>query len=169
MIRSVEPKDAKDIANIYNDYILHSVATFEIAAISSEEMGKRISEISACYPYLVYEAEGQVIGYAYAHRWKERAAYRHTWETTVYVAPRFAHQGIGKRLMEQLIEACRKGDCHTLIACITGENTASLALHSGLGFKKVSLFKEVGMKFGRYLDVIDMELMCSPQIHSAIE
>ena len=95
MIRYAKLSDAKAIADIYNEYILHSVATFETEAVSEDEMYRRIADISSRFPYLVFEEGGQVIGYAYAHLWQERAAYCHTWETTFFekVGTKF-----GKRL-----------------------------------------------------------------------
>ena len=159
MIRPVKPDDAQAITDIYNEYILHSVATFETAALTVQEMRELIEGISARFPYLVFEAEGHVAGYAYAHLWHERAAYRQTWETTVYVAAGQAGKGIGTRLMQQLITACREDGCHALIACITHENTESCRLHRKLGFRQAALYTEVGRKFGRWLDVSDWELL----------
>ncbi len=103
--------------------------------------------------------DGKVLGYAYVHPWKERAAYHRTFETTVYVHPDFHHMGIATALMREIIRECRDLPVHALIACITGGNTASTSLHEKLGFKKVSEFKEVGEKFGRVLDVVDYELI----------
>lgn len=159
MIRSVRNDDATAIAHIYNGYISHSVASFETRTLSPGEMALRIGQIAAQYPYLVFEQKGIVAGYAYAHPWKERAAYHITWETTVYVHPAHLHQGIGEQLMRHLVDDCRKAGCHALIACITGGNTASCRLHEKIGFRQVSLFREVGEKFGALLDVVDYELL----------
>ena len=145
MIRYAKLSDAKAIADIYNEYILHSVATFETEAVSEDEMYRRIADISSRFPYLVFEEGGQVIGYAYAHLWQERAAYCHTWETPVYVSSSSARQGIGR-----------------LIACITHGNEASYALHRKLGFEQVAFFEKVGTKFGKRLDVTDWELILRP-------
>ncbi len=122
-------------------------------------MRHRIEHISHDFPYIVYEWEDRIIGYAYAHLWQERAAYRHTWETTVYVASHATGQGIGRMLMEQLIQICNTPDCHALIACITDGNTASIRLHEQLGFKQVAFYEKVGLKFGKRLNVVDMELL----------
>lgn len=159
MIRPVKPEDATDIANIYNEYVLHSVATFETEAVSVPEMRRRIERFSAQFPYFVFEDGNHVAGYAYAHLWQERAAYRQTWETTVYVSGRHVGKGIGTQLMSRLILSCHEAGCHALIACITHENAGSRRLHQKLGFRQVSLFKEVGWKFGRWLDVSDWELL----------
>ncbi|WP_455593544.1 N-acetyltransferase family protein [Bacteroides sp.] len=162
MIRPVELSDAKAIADIYNEYVINSVATFETEPVSENEMRKRVSEISSHFPYLVYEQGGMVAGYCYAHAWKEKSAYKYTLETTVYLSPQFQGKGIGKQLMEKLIDECRKGGYRVLIACITVDNEASNSMHLKLGFKQVSLFEKVGVKFGRQLDVADYELLLIP-------
>ncbi len=96
--------------------------------------------------------------FRYARPWKERAAYNKTLETTVYLSPRYQGKGVGKLLMSKLIEECAKRGDHVLIACITAENEASRMFHSKLGCKQVSLFENVGIKFGCELDVADYEL-----------
>lgn len=121
-------------------------------------MQKRISDIASSFPYFVYEDQGRVVGYAYVHRWKERAAYVHTLETTVYLNPDLRHSGIGTTLMQHVINECRAQNYKVLIACITVDNSDSLEFHKHLGFTQASLFHNVGEKFGRFLDVIDMEL-----------
>lgn len=159
MIRNVNTDDAAAINSIYNEYILNSVASFETELLSEEQMNDRINDISGRFPYMVYEDNGKILGYCYAHPWKERAAYAGTWETTVYVAPDSLRNGIGETLMKRLIEECRMAGIHSLIACITGSNTPSIRLHEKLGFSKVSYFPEVGQKFGRLLDVTDYQLI----------
>ena len=126
MIRDVKPQDATAITKIYNEYITNSIISFETEPLTEEDMLSRIVQISSKYPYLVYETGGIVVGYCYAHAWKERAAYR------------------------------------ALIACITDDNIASKSLHIRLGFKQVSHFKKVGLKFDRWLDVVDYELLLTP-------
>ena len=149
MIRNVSSQDAKAIVDIYNEYVVNSVATFETEPLRVEEMEGRIAGISASYPYLVYVDHDEVVGYCYA---------QYTLETTVYLSPRYKGKGIGRQLMERLIEECRAGGYHALIACITEGNEASCSLHEKLGFKKVSHFEKVGLKFERWLDVVDYEL-----------
>ena len=159
IIRPVELSDSNAITEIYNHYILNSVASFETEALSIEMMRNRISEISVNFPYFVCEIDGHIAGYCYAHPWKERAAYRFTLETTVYISPQHLHEGIGKILMEKLINSCTERGFHALIACITGNNEASIALHEKLGFKKVSHFEKVGYKHNQILDVVDYQLL----------
>lgn len=159
MIRAVKSSDAEAIANIYNPCIAHTTITFETEAVSVEEMRHRIETISASFPYYVYEEDGQILGYCYAHLWKERAAYAHTLETTVYLASEAQGKGIGTLLMRHLIRECKMRGFHALIACITEGNAPSIRMHQKLGFKPVSHFEQVGNKFGKWLGVDDMELI----------
>lgn len=163
MIREVRPEDTGSITAIYNEYVAHSVITFETEPVREEEMRSRITGIVSHFPYFVYETEGKIAGYCYAHAWKERAAYRYTLETTVYLASEYQGKGIGKQLMQTLINECRHRGYHALIACITEGNEASNSLHQKLGFKQVSHFEKVGLKFDRWLDVFDYELILIPE------
>ena len=159
MIREVRQEDAAAIAAINNHYVMHSDASFDTEPTDGETMRQRIAAIAAACPYFVCEEEGEVVGYCFAHPWKARPAYGLTLETTVYLAPGHTGKGIGRALMLQLIEACRRRGIHVLIACIAGGNRPSIALHEALGFQAVSHFREVGRKFGRWLDVVDYELI----------
>ncbi len=159
MIRPVHSADAPAIASIYADYVRDTTVSFELTPPTIQQMQERIAALSVQYPYFAYERDGQLLGYCYAHAWKERAAYTHTWETTIYLAPTAKECGIGTALMQRLIEACRAAGCHALIACITDDNMASRAFHEKLGFRKVSHFSQVGFKFGQWLDVTDYQLV----------
>lgn len=147
-----------EITEIYNHYVLDTDISFETEPVSVGEMTRRMEMYSAKQPYFVCETDGHIAGYCYAHPWKGYAAYAGTLETTVYLDPRFTRRGIGRMLMERLITACREAGFDSLIACITYGNEASCRLHERLGFREVSHFKEVGRKFGRMLDVVDMQL-----------
>lgn len=159
MIRHVRLSDAKAIANIYNIYVEESVISFEVEPLTEAAMRERIDAIASEFPYLVWEEQGTILGYCYAHPWKERAAYGRTLETTIYLAPDAKGSGIGTKLMRRLIDECRSVGYRALIACITADNEESVCFHQRLGFQKVSHFKSVGMKFGRWLDVVDYELL----------
>lgn len=159
MIRQVEDKDISAIAAIYNEYVEHSTATFDTDKVTPTEMKLRAENIFPEFPYFVYENDGRVVGYCYAHKWKEKTAYQNSVETTVYVSPEYKHFGIGTKLMLKLIAECRERKFHSLIACITGGNEASILLHEKLGFEKVSYFKEVGRKFDSWLDIVDYQLL----------
>lgn len=158
MIRKVQTEDAEAIAAIYNHYIAQTTITFETEPVSTEEMKRRILSISRNYPYWIYEEKGEIAGYCYAHQWKEKEAYQCTAETTIYIKPEYTGKGIGKKMMLHLTNSCRERNLHTLIACITYPNEASMHLHEQLGFQLVSHFHEVGRKFDQWLDVCDYEL-----------
>lgn len=163
-IRVVDVGDAAEIAEIYNDYIVNTTVSFEIEALDEEQMARRIAGLSASHPYFVAQDKaGHVVGFCYAHPWKERAAYSATWETTIYLRRNACGTGLGRRLMEVLTDACLRRGAHALIACITADNSNSLDFHRKIGFNEVSRFKEVGRKFNRWLDVVDMELILPRQ------
>lgn len=159
MIRRVTEADASRIAEIYNHYVLQTSISFETETVTGDEMLRRIRVLSSEFPYFVYEADGVVEGYCYVHRWKERAAYRNTLETTVYMAHGCEHRGWGRELMQKLIDECRMMGYHSLIACITADNEPSIRFHRRLGFTQVSHYREVGRKFNRWLDVCDYQLL----------
>ena len=159
MIRYVTQRDVKRITEIYNDYIINTTISFEVKPLTEDEMRNRIESVLAHGPFLVWEEDGEIAGYCYAHPWKERAAYHNTLETTVYLAPQYFRRGIGSQLMRELINQCRVNNIKVLIACITANNEASIKMHEALGFKQVSYFSQVGEKFGQSLDVIDMQLI----------
>jgi L-amino acid N-acyltransferase YncA len=153
-IRNATPDDAKAIVDIYNPYILDSLVTFEEQSVTQQEMAGRILGVSeAELPWLVAEVEGRIVGYAYATRWRVRPAYRYSVESTVYLAPAAAGQGIGSRLYTELFLQLREKKIHVVIAGIVQPNAASVALHERLGFRKVAHFAEVGFKFGGWHDV----------------
>jgi len=159
MIRNVKPCDAPDIALIYNYYIENTTITFETDPVSTEEMSERIAAISEKYPYLVYEESGKIAGYCYVSSWKKKAAYQKTVESTIYIDKAFQGKGIGRALMNKLINELREKTFHAVIACITTPNPSSIKLHEELGFRQVSEFREVGFKFEKWLDVGDWELL----------
>lgn len=159
MIRNVRPEDAGAIAAIYNEYITRSTISFETEPLTVAAMAARIGRLAADFPYFVYETESGLVGYCYAHPWKERAAYCHTLETTVYLAPGYVGRGIGTQLMSRLVDECRRRGYHALVACITAGNGPSIALHERLGFRRVAEYMEVGRKFGQWLGVVDYELV----------
>ena len=154
VFRVVKRSDSGHIAEIYNPYITGSTITFEEQPITAAEIKKRILASRAVnLPWLCAEKDGDVIGYAYAARWRERSAYRYTAETTIYLQKEFSGAGIGKLLYQRLLDEVRAAGIHTVMAVITLPNPTSVALHEGLGFTKVAHFAEVGFKFNRWLDV----------------
>ena len=153
MIREYQEKDCKDIASIYNFYIENTHHTFETKSISDEEMKERIKGISRIYPFLVYEEDKKILGYAYASRWKVRQAYDHTVESSVYLKKASFGKGIGTKLSLALIDELRKTDIHCVLAGISLPNPASISLHEKLGYKKSGVLREVGYKFEKWIDV----------------
>lgn len=161
-LRPVRETDAEQIARIYNRYVLQTTVSFETEALTVAQMLQRIRQISENFPYYVLTPAGdeeKVVGYCCAHPWKERRAYYLTYEVTIYLDPENKGRGGGRLMMERLVDDCRRMGCRALIACITTENTASIAFHGKMGYKEVSHFRKVGHKFGRFLDVTDMELL----------
>jgi len=155
VIRPVRSSDAGALAEIYNHYVLNTVVSFEELPVAAEEMALRIDRNGAAgWPWLVAEAEGGApAGYAYAGPWQVRCAYQHTVELTIYLSPRHAGAGLGTRLYGQLFEALRDTPAHTAIGAIALPNPASVALHEKFGMTRVGQFREVGFKFGRWIDV----------------
>ncbi len=159
MIRPVKTSDIAEICDIYNHYVLTSTITFEETAVSVEDMSDRVADISAKYPWLVYEHEGKVAGYAYAGPWKSRCAYRHSVESTIYLRHDMLGQGMGFKLYGALIEELGKTDTHGVIGGVALPNEGSIALHKKLGFEQVAHFKEVGYKFDTWIDVTYWEMI----------
>lgn len=153
MIRSATPADAAAICAIYNHYVLETAITFEEAAVRPVEMESRIRETLTALPWLVWDHEGTVRGYAYASKWKGRCAYRHSAEVTVYLDADFVGRGIGAQLYKALLTDLRQRNIHAAIGGIALPNPASIALHERLGFRKVAHFEQVGWKFDRWIDV----------------
>jgi L-amino acid N-acyltransferase YncA len=154
MIRPATAADAGAMARIYNHYITNTIVTFEEDPIGPVDMAARLGDVTAAtLPWIVLEQAGEVVGYAYASRWKDRLGYRFAVESTVYLAPSATGKGLGKQLYERLVAILREGPAHVVIGGIALPNAASVALHERIGFAKVAHFKEVGFKFDRWIDV----------------
>lgn len=153
-IRSATINDALSISEIYNYYVVNSVVTFEEEPVSQQEMQNRISEVHSCsLPWLVAESSNNILGYAYGTKWKARAAYRHSVEITIYLRNGLAGKGLGSQLYAALFEALRSKDINAVIGGIALPNPVSVALHEKFGMEKVAHFKNVGCKFGKWVDV----------------
>lgn len=153
IIRPALHSDAAQICAIYNPYIEATHVTFEEELVKADTMAERIEAILPVLPWLVWEERHEIIGYAYAARWKERSAYRRSVESTIYLRPDAVRQGVGTRLYTALLEALCGRALHTVIGGIALPNDASVALHEKLGFAKIAQFHEVGRKFDRWIDV----------------
>lgn len=153
MIREVKLKDAKEIVDIYNYYILNTNITFEENALTADEMEERIIEKTAKHPWIVYEKDGQVIGYAYLSQWHGRSAYRFSKEASIYLDINEKGNGIGKILFEKLLERAKEYKVHSIVSGITIPNDASISMHEKYGFKKIAEFEEIGYKNNQWLNV----------------
>lgn len=159
MLRHCTPTDAAQICDIYNYYVRDTVVTFEESPVLEADMSGRIADITSHWPWLVWEVDGAILGYAYATPWKARAAYRHAVESSIYLAPQATGQGLGSRLYTALLADLRQAGLHCVIGGAALPNPASVALHKRLGFSKVAEFREVGFKCGRWIDVAYWQLM----------
>lgn len=153
-IRKVRLEDASAIAEIYNFYIENSIATFETEKVSAEDFQKRIEQtLKQNLPYFVSEENGELLGYAYASKWKDRFAYRFSVEVTVYLSTNATGKGLGTQLYQELFNALTQLGFHTAIGGISLPNPASEALHEKMGMVKVAHFQQVGYKFNQWIDV----------------
>jgi L-amino acid N-acyltransferase YncA len=153
-IRAATSADAAAIVRIYNYYIQNTVATFEEETIAPGGMAARIDEVvNQALPWLVLEDDNRVLGYAYANEWRNRTAYRFSAEVTVYLAQGESGHGYGTRLYAQLLSRLKEHGMHTAVGVIALPNPASIALHERFGMFKVAHLKEMGWKFGQWLDV----------------
>lgn len=159
MIRPARAADASAICAIYNHYVKTTAISFEGVPVCADEMARRISDVIAHLPWMVFEHEGIVVGYAYATKWRARDAYRHSVECTVYVSPAHGRTGIGSALYQELIPALRERGVHVAIAGIALPNPASVSVHEQCGFEKVAHFRQVGRKFDQWIDVGYWELL----------
>ena len=158
-IRVARPGDADAIAAIYNHYVDTSTATFELSRVDPGAMAARMADVASHgLPWLVAEADGVVVGYAYAGRWRAREGYRHSVESSIYLSPDATGRGLGAQLYQALIERLRALDVHAVIGGVALPNPASEVLHERFGFEPVARFREVGRKFGQWIDVAYWEL-----------
>ena len=154
LIRPATLDDAEAVARIYNHYIRDTVVTFEEDVVSIQEMTGRLGKVTASsLPWVVAEENGSVLGYAYASAWHGRCAYRFSTEITVYLAPGAQGKGLGSKLYDTLFARLKDKGIHTVIGGIALPNPASVALHEKFGMTQVAHFKEVGFKFGQWIDV----------------
>ncbi len=157
-VRDATPGDAQAIAAIYAHHVLHGTATFDTEPRSGEETAARIAAITAAgLPFLVAEVAGGIAGYAYATRFRDRAAYAATCEDSIYIDPAHMGRGIGSALLAELVRRCEAAGYRQMIAVVGGGEPASIALHRRLGFTHAGTMRSVGRKFGRWLDTVYMQ------------
>jgi L-amino acid N-acyltransferase len=158
-VRPAGEADLPRILEIYNHEVTSSTATYDTEPRTEEEHRRWFHHHGPAYPVLVAEREGLVCGWASLSPWSDRLAYCKSVEVSVYVAGECRRSGVGRTLLEALITAARERGHHALLSRISADNEPSIRLHEVLGFDTVGTLKEVGVKFGRLLDVAIMELL----------
>ena len=157
MLRIATASDIPAMLEIYGPYVLHSTATFEYTVPTFEEFARRFDAITAQYPWLVWEENGEILGYAYASAPYTRAAYAWCAEPSIYLRGDARGRGIGTKLYTALETVLQKQGYYILYALVTGENAESLAFHEKFSYEKRAFFPDCGIKFGRWLGVFWME------------
>lgn len=160
-IRPAEVKDIGTITEIYNDAILNTTATFDTEIKTTDERTVWFNSHDENHPVLVGEINGAVIAWASLTRWSDRCAYDKTAEVSVYVEKKYRGIGVGKRLLEQLVLRAEECGIHYILSRITEGNESSIHLHELFGFEHVGVMKEVGFKFGKFLNVTLMQKVFS--------
>ena len=153
MIRTLKEEDIGECLAIYNWYIANSPATFETEPLSPEAFQDRVHGIMKKYPWIVYEDEGKILGYAYLSAFNERAAYDWTCDLAIYLDHEARGRGIGSALMAVILDLAERDGYHCMTSIITEGNRASEHIHEKFGFKKLGFFPNVGYKNGKWLGV----------------
>lgn len=160
-IRPASETDLVAINDIYNHFVHHSTCTYQEEPELIEDRRRWFNHHGEKHPVIVAEAAGRVIGWGSLSPFHPRSAYRRTVENSIYIHHDYHRRGVGSLLLEDLIARSRQLGHRVIIAGIDGEQVASMALHAKFGFEKVGHLKRVGFKFGRWLDVIYMQLSLS--------
>src|SRR4051812_6360258 len=158
-IRPATPGDIPAITRIYAHAVRHGTASFELEVPDEAEMAQRMQALGAGrFPYIAAEADGHLLGYAYAGPYRTRPAYRFAVEDSIYIAPDAQRRGVGRRLLDDLISRCEARGFRQMIAVIgDSANVASIELHRAAGFYPIGTFDNCGFKFGRWLDSVLMQ------------
>jgi len=159
IIREARVEDLKEIFAIYNEEVLHGIATFDTEPVEEEEQINWLLKREAKHPVLVGEVEGKIAVWGSLNPYSPRKAYDLTATESVYVHKDFRGRGYGEKMLVALLEEARNRGLRALLALIAAENEASLRLHAKCGFQKVGELKKVGFKFGRWLDVVILEYL----------
>ena len=160
-IRFAAAADAAALLGIYGQYI-DTPITFECALPSEEAFRRRVAEYGAACPYLVWEEDGRILGYAYAHRLGERAAYQWSAELSIYLGRDSTGRGLGRRLYGALMELLRLQGVRTAYGCVTLPNAGSEGLHAAMGFRRTGTWHSAGFKCGAWRDVGWFEKAIAP-------
>ena len=170
IIRKAVEKDLPDMLDIYNDAIVNTTAVYDYKP-HTLDMRKKWFEDKAKnnIPVLVAETDHQISGFASYGPFRAWAAYKYSVEHSVYVHQNFRRQGIAKKLLQVLIEEVKQKDLHTIIAGIDASNSVSIHLHKQLGFEEAGCIKQAGYKFGKWLDLLFMQLILENDLHPSEE
>lgn len=152
-IRKALISDVPAMAHIYNQAILETVATFDLAPQSIDDRIKWFHKYGGRYPLIVAEIDGEVAGYSTLSPFRDKEAYERTTELSIYISPSYQGKGIGNKLMQEILNLAKSHGHHAVIGGITGGNAASIRLHEKFGFQYIGCFKEVGYKFNQWQDV----------------
>ncbi len=157
MLRLATVEDAEAIRSIYNVEVTTSTVTFDLEPRSLQAQRDWLAARSGAHSAIVAEEAGRVIGFASLSPWKDRPAYRTSVEDSVYVHRDHQGTGVGRLLLTRLLEVANESGFHAVFGRIVGGHEASIALHQAVGFEIIGVEKEVGRKFGRWLDVVVVE------------
>jgi phosphinothricin acetyltransferase len=158
-VRLAVQDDAEAVRAIYNLEVTESTATFDLVPRTLEQQRAWLADHAGAHPALVAVDGGEVVGFGSLSPYKERPAYATTVEDSVFVHRGHRGEGVGRRLLEELVQLARDHGFHTVIARIVGDNEASIRVHRACGFEPVGVEREVGRKFGKWLDVIELQLL----------
>lgn len=156
-IRLASPSDNEAIRDIYNREVTGSTVTFDLVPRSIGDQRQWLEEHSGAHPAVVADADGVVAGFGSLTAYRPRPAYATSVEDSVYVHPDWRSKGVGKLILAELVHLAGIHGFHAIMARIVGDHDASVALHRSCGFEAIGIEKEIGRKFGRWLDVVVME------------
>ncbi len=156
-VRLAIPSDAEAIRAIYNVEVSESTNTFDLVPRTAEQQHAWLDEHAGAHPAIVAVSGGAVVGYGSLSPYKERPAYATTVEDSLFVHRDHRGEGVGRLLLDELLVLAADHGFHAVIARIVGDNAASIRVHEECGFTLVGVEKEVGRKFGRWLDVVELQ------------
>lgn len=163
IIRPARAADAAATAAIYNHEVTTSTVTFDLVTRSLEEQAAWLEARAGALEVVVAEIDGDVAGFASLSPYRDRPAYRTTVEDSIYIHADHRGAGVGRALLTEIVDVARARGFHAVMARIVGGHDASIALHAGVGFSHVGVEREVGRKFGRWLDVVVMQRLLTPE------
>jgi phosphinothricin acetyltransferase len=154
---AVREKHLQSLAEILNYYVINTTVTFHTQVLSAEDMYAKVFFSDPIYGTFLIMEEKEIVGYCTLMQWKKQQAYRHTAEVSIYLKPDFTAKGIGSHALNYLEKIAEQNDIRTLIAGCCAENTSSIKLFEKNKFVQCAYFKQVGFKFGRYLDTLYLQ------------